>query len=163
MGHKSKVELEISEWGRPIIWIADWYYQTLQGSAVPYITNQCVFATRHEAIRWCKFTLQLHGGIDWDTWVSSQADYPYMKNSDKEGLTPTFIATLEGECRRADNGEMGTWMQRVSVHRTEVCGEFNWCAKTADGKWNRLPEAINSLNLSDGSNITDSVHRSCLR
>jgi hypothetical protein len=32
------VALEVSKYGRPIIYLADWYYRCLPGTAVPEIT-----------------------------------------------------------------------------------------------------------------------------
>jgi len=128
------VELEISEWGRPIIYIADWYYKCLPGTAADHISNQCVFSTREEAIRWAKF--EMRDEIDWKVWQPTTDDYPFLKNSDKVGLDPTFVATIEREVIIGDKSA-GKILKRVTVHRTEVCGVFDWWAKSADGDWNK--------------------------
>lgn len=138
----SEHKLEISKYGRPVIWIAAYYYQTLPGTAVPYITNQCVFSTRREAVRWARF--ELRGEIDWHTWQSSTKGYPYLTNYDAEmeenrHLSPTFIATLT-QTFGPDAPLPGTLIKRVSVHRTEVCGVFDWWAPEANGDWNRSAE-----------------------
>ena len=130
-------ELEISKYGRPIIWIADFYYKTLPGTAVDHISNQCVFSSRHEAVRWAKFEMRFD--IDWRKWKSGTEDYPYLKNYDaavdeNKGLNPTFIATFE-ETFGPESPLPGTLLKRVSVYRTEVSGKFDWYAKTAHGDW----------------------------
>lgn len=133
---KSEVNLEISEYGRPIIYIADYYYKCLPGTACEHITTQVIFASRHEAVRWAKF--EMRDEIDWSAWESGTEDYPNLKNYDAghditKGLNPTFIATIERTFPE------GTILKRVTVHKTEVCGEFNWWAKEANGNWNSEP------------------------
>jgi hypothetical protein len=134
-----KVKLEISEFGRPIIYIADFYYKTLPGTAVDHISNQAVFSSRAEAVRWAKFALR--GDINWNTWKSGTRDFPYLKNYDaatdeNKRLSPTFVATLE-QTFGPDTPLPGKIVKTVTVHRVEVSQEFDWWAKEADGSWNR--------------------------
>lgn len=121
MSIEKKVELEISEYGRPIIWIAFCEWNTLPDTAChgQPITNRCAFADREEAIRWAKFSAR-GSNIDWTTWKPDEKGYPYEKNRDNEKLTPTFIATW-------DEGPVGPG-GRVTVTKMEVAAKFDWYA-----------------------------------
>ena len=136
-----QVTLEVSEYGRPIIWVADYSYKTAPWTALRggCITNRAVFSSRHQAIRWAKF--ELRDVINWSTWKSSDADYPYMKNCDNPRFDPTFVATFEHDVEYGMPGmpdyQRGRIVKSVTIHRTEVSQEFDWWAKEADGDWNR--------------------------
>ena len=102
--------LEISEWGRYIVWCAEssWY----DGKA----TNSCTFSNCEAAIEWAKF--EARGQMDWSNFPDPAKKYPY---DDRDGsnpdLTPVFVATWQGGS--------------VRVTRTEVCDKFDWAAKNA--------------------------------
>lgn len=136
------MKLAISKYGRPIIWIADFYYKTLPGTAVDHVASQCVFSTRKEAVRWAKCELP---EIDWLKWKSSNADYPNLKNYDSatdehKDLNPSFVATFE-QTFGPKTTLPGTIVKRVTVRKAEVCGKFDWWAKTCDGDWNRVEKS----------------------
>ena len=118
--HARLVRLEISEFDRPIFWLARSEWNTLPETAChgQPITCCCAFASREEAIRWAKF--EARGCIDWTTWKQDERGYPYDTNRDDERLTPTFIATWK-------EGPVGPGGQ-VSVTKMEVCGKFDWFA-----------------------------------
>lgn len=90
------VTLELSQWRRPIIFIAE--CRSRNG-----FSSCTVLSTRDGAIAWAKNELQVMGVIvDWSKWKQDYDMYPNYKNIDDPTLAPTFVATF------------GSWVIKVS-------------------------------------------------
>jgi hypothetical protein len=108
----NRSELEVSKYGRPIVWLATWkWYGGKSGGF-------CVFATFKEAMKYA--ICQAMGDADWENFPDpARGSYPDddRDGSDTPDLTPKFRVSWDG------NG--GGYSQ---VERCEVSGKFNWAA-----------------------------------
>ena len=100
--------LEISEYGRYVVWLAEWSWYDHQSH------GSCAFSNKAEAIAYATF--QAKGFMDWTNFPDPAKQYPY---DDRDGtnnppLSPTFVA-------RWANGY-------VRVIRTEIADKFDWGA-----------------------------------
>jgi hypothetical protein len=83
--------LEISEWGRPIVWLMQWSHYG--GQAFGW----CAYSTKDEAIKHAIF--EAKGNVDWETFPDPAKKYP---DDDRDStypqtLTPLFRVTWGGE------------------------------------------------------------------
>jgi hypothetical protein len=103
----TQIVLDVSEWGRPIVYEMSWSWYGGKAS------GSCLYATEEEAVKHAIWAAM--GDIkDWDNFPS-RGSYPYedRDGNERPRLTPLFRATWDV------NG--GGHSQ---VMKCEVCGEF---------------------------------------
>lgn len=78
-------ELEVSEYGRYIVWLAEWSWYGGQSR------GSCIFSNKEAAIEWARS--QTTGNVDWNNFPDPKRKYP---DDDRDGsnsdLTPLFVA-----------------------------------------------------------------------
>lgn len=100
-------DLEISKFGRPVVFVADVKWDGGQAS------NRCLFARRRQAMDWAKDQASLFSRIDWSTWTAPQGEYPEEIARDNEALNPSFVAKWD------DNGGGAVQVTRFEVENAE--------------------------------------------
>jgi hypothetical protein len=100
-GKRWILDLEISEWGRFVIYQANILFPAGGG-------NSCTFSRKEPAIAWARDQATLFG-MKWENFPDPDKKYPYDdRDGSMNSLTPVFVATWNGT-------------GRAEVVRTEVC------------------------------------------
>lgn len=88
-GLKQIQDLEISKWGRFVVYLAEWHNYGASGT--------CVFSNRLAALKWvCREVLMYRPG-GFENFPNPALQYPYEERDgmEKSELTPFFVALWE--------------------------------------------------------------------
>lgn len=117
--------IEYDEWGRPVVYLAQWKNNRSGGTAVFTRPESAIF-----------YVMSMIGSlVDWNSFPNPDLHYPYEeRNGDNRGLNPLFVVKrmqFDGTEIEASVTRMGAMLD-WSVGN----GIGNWCVE-------RVPEITN--------------------